>query len=98
VIALDVEWHFDIESAPGGNAVVRFCHQGTIDKCDMIRVVVAEDHHLINQKASVALGDGGDIQVVGEADTVEMRSLSRSLRPDVLVLDISIPEPDGLIR
>jgi two-component system invasion response regulator UvrY len=63
----------------------------------MIRVVVAEDHHLVRQGICKLLEDGGDIQVVGEADNGrDAITLSRSLRPDVLVLDVSMPELDGL--
>ena len=63
----------------------------------MIRVVVADDHHLVRQGICKLVEDGGDIQVVGEADNGrDAITLSRSLCPDVLVLDISMPEPDGL--
>ncbi len=63
----------------------------------MIRVVVAEDHHIVRQGICKLLEDGGDIQVVGEADNGrDALTLSRSLRPDVLVLDVSMPQLDGL--
>jgi DNA-binding NarL/FixJ family response regulator len=63
----------------------------------MIRVVMAEDHHLVRQGICKLVEAGGDIQVVGEADNGrDAITLSRSLCPDVLVLDISMPEPDGL--
>lgn len=63
----------------------------------MIRVVVAEDHHLVRQGICKLLEDGGDIQVVGEADNGrDAITLSRSLRPDVLVLDVSMPQLNGL--
>jgi DNA-binding NarL/FixJ family response regulator len=63
----------------------------------MIRVVVAEDHHLVRQGICKLLEDGGDIQVVGEADNGRNAiTLSQSLRPDVLVLDVSMPQLNGL--
>lgn len=63
----------------------------------MIRVVIAEDHHLVRQGICKLLEDGGDIQVVGEADNGrDTVRLCRLLRPDVLVLDISMPQLNGL--
>ncbi len=63
----------------------------------MIRVVVAEDHHLVRQGICKLLEESGDIQVVGQADNGrDAIALSGSLRPDVLVLDVSMPDLDGL--
>ena len=63
----------------------------------MIRVVVAEDHHMIRQGICKLLGEQNDIHVVGEADNgaAAVRSV-RELQPDVLVLDISMPHTDGI--
>jgi DNA-binding NarL/FixJ family response regulator len=63
----------------------------------MIRVVVAEDHHMIRQGICKLLGEQSDIHVVGDTDNggAAIRMV-RELQPDVLVLDISMPQTDGI--
>jgi len=63
----------------------------------MLRIVVAEDHHIVREGISKLLEEMGDIQVVGEADNGEdALQLVKLLKPDVLVLDISMPQTDGI--
>ncbi len=63
----------------------------------MIRVVIADDHSLVREGLRRIVDERFDIQVVGEAkDGREAVELVRSLRPDVLLLDISMPGKDGL--
>ncbi len=63
----------------------------------MLRIVVAEDHHIVRDGVTRLLEELGDIQVVGEADNGEDAiRLVKMLKPDVLVLDISMPQTDGL--
>jgi RNA polymerase sigma factor (sigma-70 family) len=63
----------------------------------MLRIVVAEDHHIVREGVSKLLEELGDIRVVGEADNGEDAiRLIKLLEPDVLVLDISMPQIDGL--
>jgi DNA-binding NarL/FixJ family response regulator len=63
----------------------------------MIRVVIAEDHHLVRQGIVKLLEGAGDLEVVGEADNGrEAIALANSLHPDVVVLDIAMPQLDGL--
>ncbi len=63
----------------------------------MIRVVVAEDFHIIRQGICRLLEDMDEFQVIGEAGNGEDAfQLARDLQPDVMVLDISMPQMDGL--
>lgn len=63
----------------------------------MIRVVVVEDHQLVRQGIVKLLESAGDLSVVGEADNgAQAMELVTSLHPDVMVLDIVMPQFDGL--
>lgn len=63
----------------------------------MIRVVVAEDHHLVRQGIRALLERTDDITVVGEAaNGHEAVELVKRLAPDVLVMDIAMPRLNGL--
>jgi DNA-binding NarL/FixJ family response regulator len=63
----------------------------------MIEVILCDDHALIRRGIRDTLSDATDIRVVGEAgDYGELRALMRTLRCDVLVLDINLPGRSGL--
>ena len=63
----------------------------------MIRVIVADDHHLVRQGIRALLERAEDIEVVGEAaDGQEDIELVQRLAPDVLVMDIAMPRLDGV--
>jgi DNA-binding NarL/FixJ family response regulator len=63
----------------------------------MIRVAVADDQALVRSGFSVLLRSADDIEVVGEAaDGVEAVALATSERPDVILMDIRMPDMDGL--
>jgi len=63
----------------------------------MIRIVVAEDHNLVRQGICKLLEESGDIQVVGEVDNgKDAIRLVNLLYPDVLLLDLSMPQLNGL--
>ena len=62
-----------------------------------IRVVLADDHALVRQGFRRILEDEMDIEVVGEAGGgAEAIELEQQLEPDVVVLDMNMPEINGL--
>jgi len=63
----------------------------------MIRVLIADDEELVRTGLRMILQSEPDIEVVGEAgDGQDALSQSASLEPDVLLLDLHMPELDGL--
>jgi len=61
------------------------------------RVLFADDHKVIRQGLVAMLQGQPDIEVVGQAaDGLEAVEMSRSLRPDVVVMDVSMPKMDGV--
>jgi len=62
----------------------------------MIRVLIAEDHHLVRQGVRALLEKAGDIEVVAEAqDGQEAVEQAVQLKPDVIVMDLYMPRLNG---
>lgn len=62
-----------------------------------IRVLLADDHAVLRSGLRALLNLEPDMEVVGEASNGhEAIELGQTLKPDVIVMDISMPEMDGL--
>jgi DNA-binding NarL/FixJ family response regulator len=67
-----------------------------MNRTSRIRVLIAEDHHLVREGIRSLLERAEDIEVVGEAaDGQEAVELAERLAPDVVVMDIAMPRMDG---
>ncbi|MFI5955157.1 response regulator [Cryptosporangium sp. NPDC051539] len=63
----------------------------------MTRVLIVDDDPLVRAGLTMILAGTDDLQVVGEAsDGVEVPAAVRSVRPDVVLMDIRMPRQDGL--
>ena len=63
----------------------------------MITLVVADDHPVVRQGLVALLGTDPDIDVIGEAsDGREATEVALALRPSVIVMDLRMPELDGV--
>src|SRR3954453_8776607 len=68
-------------------------------KCmDTIRVVLVDDHEVVRRGVSDLLSLEDDIEVAGEAATfAEAMARIPALKPDVAVLDVRLPDGNGVV-
>ena len=63
----------------------------------MIRLLIADDHPAYRRGLELMLAGSADIEIVGEADTGGRAvELTTSLTPDVVLMDLRMPDLDGI--
>ena len=64
---------------------------------DKIRILLADDHALVRKGIIAMLESENDLEIVGEAnDGLEALNMSKDLQPDLVIMDIRMPEMNGL--
>ena len=62
-----------------------------------IRILLADDHGVVRQGFKMILGAQADMEIVGEAaNGREAVELAERLKPDIVVMDVSMPELNGI--
>ena len=62
-----------------------------------IRVIIADDHAIVREGLIHLISNRPDIKIVGEAeDGAQAVQLARTLQPDVILLDLIMPNMDGI--
>lgn len=63
-----------------------------------LRILIAEDHQTVREGLKLILSGEKDMEVIGEAGGGrEAIDLAERLRPDVVLMDVSMPELNGLV-
>jgi two-component system response regulator NreC len=64
---------------------------------DSVKVVLVDDHHLFREGLALLLRDHAPVVLIGEAGTArEACLLVEKLSPDVVLLDMTLPDSDGI--
>ncbi len=62
-----------------------------------IKILIADDHHVVRRGLIFFLNTQDDIEVIGEASNgEEALSLIKELRPDIVIMDLAMPVLDGI--
>jgi DNA-binding NarL/FixJ family response regulator len=64
---------------------------------EKIKILIVDDHPMMREALQMALADEPGLDVVGEASNgLEALKLARELAPDVILMDLLMPQMDGL--
>lgn len=64
---------------------------------DPVKVMIVDDHAIVREGLTMLLGEEADIEVVGEArNGVDALNRIGSLYPDVVLMDLVMPQMDGI--
>ncbi len=62
-----------------------------------IKILIVDDHPMMRDALKMSLSSEDDMQVIGEASNgIEALKLLESLQPDIILMDLLMPELDGL--
>ena len=63
----------------------------------MIKVLFVDDHEMVRIGVAAYLSSQSDIEVIGEAENGQNAvSMALELRPDIILMDLVMPEMDGI--
>jgi two-component system, NarL family, response regulator NreC len=67
------------------------------NKMDKLRIILADDHQIMREGLRMLVNAQADMEVIGEADNGRVAvALAQQLQPDVVIMDVSMPELNGL--
>jgi DNA-binding NarL/FixJ family response regulator len=62
-----------------------------------IKIIIADDHHLVREGLRSILEHDPDFQIIGEASNGrEVVALTKKICPDIILMDVSMPQLNGL--
>src|SRR4051794_39659577 len=82
---------------PRRDVLMPSVRRGGTEPPGLARVVVADDHELTRAGLRAILAEDPHLKLVGEAATGRQAlSLARTLHPDLVLMDVRMPDKDGL--